>query len=244
MIGTGNHGGDDATIRIDFMIGMADAGDGGIFLEGVHDSGKFLRRPPIVSVEESEDFAGCFGDASVESGNLAAVFLAKVTDPGKEGLNDLRRGIRRAVVDDDDFHLMRGESLVEDALERLGYEALVIVSVDDDGDDGHGSTHCRAERKEFQWRRSLRRMVANAGRNAWRKGCGSMFQTFCSIARFIANEKCVLITAGTHASATSLPIFSARSLLGAVRARSQRMTLRLSVTLTFASTLLFRTVVG
>lgn len=105
-----------------------------IFFEGGDDGGNFGGRPPVVAVEEGEDFAAGFGDADIESGDLAAVFLANVADAWQERADDFRCAVGGTVVDDDNFHLIDGKVLIQNALERLGYEAFMVIGVDEDGD--------------------------------------------------------------------------------------------------------------
>jgi hypothetical protein len=54
-----------------------------------------------------------------------------------EGPHDIRRGVGRGVIDDEDLALHA--FLVEHALDRPGYAVLLIVGGDDDTDGSHPS---------------------------------------------------------------------------------------------------------
>lgn len=140
MIGFGRDAGLlGAVLFMDAGKSVADGGDAGIFFKGVDDSGEFGGRPPIVAIEKGDDFGAGFGNGNVECGDLAAIGFANVADAGEERLESLGSAVGGAVVDDGDFHLVGRKVLIEDALDGLGDEALVIVGVDEDGDEGrHG----------------------------------------------------------------------------------------------------------
>lgn len=140
MIGFGRDAGLlGAGLFMDAGKSVADGGNTGILRKSIENGAELSAGPPVIAIEKSDDFGAGFGNGNVECGDLAAIGFANVTDAGEEGLERLGSAVCGTVVDDDDFHLIGGKILIQDALDGLGDEALVIVSVDKDGDEGrHG----------------------------------------------------------------------------------------------------------
>ena len=90
---------------------------------------QLIGRPPIIAVQERNNFPIAFRDALIERRCLPAIFLAQQPHAGLEFLHDFRRAIRRAVIDDNNLTLRRRKILLQDAHDRLFDEALVVVGV-------------------------------------------------------------------------------------------------------------------
>src|SRR5690349_17914036 len=107
---------------------MADGADL-MGLKRRNDDPKLFSFPPIVAVEEGEDFAAAFRNAGVEGGRLAAVFLAQQPHEGFKLSHDFRGAVRGAVVYYKDLAVGGGEILLEHADNRFFDEALVVIRV-------------------------------------------------------------------------------------------------------------------
>ena len=99
------------------------------------DAPQFSLCPPIIAVEKHDDLAAALGNAGVEGGGLAAVFLADQADARFELANDFRRAVGRTVIHNDDFKLILRVVLVEHAAESLFDEALMVVGVDKNAEE-------------------------------------------------------------------------------------------------------------
>ena len=70
----------------------------------------------------------------IEGAGLATVAFAEDFDLGRELGEDFRGPISRTVIDNDSFAEFGGIVLGENAVQRLLYEAFVIVGVDENAD--------------------------------------------------------------------------------------------------------------
>lgn len=118
--------------------GVADSGDIGILGEGVEHGREFVFCPPIIGVEEGDEFAVEFGKGGVEGGSLTAVRFSEITDARREFGHERSGVVGGTVVDDEDFEFGRREALGEDAFDGLFEELALVVGVDEGGDEGLG----------------------------------------------------------------------------------------------------------
>ena len=89
-----------------------------------------MRRPPIIAIEEGDNFTAAFRDAGVKRGGLASVGFANQAHAGLKSANEFRRSVGRAVVDNQDFDIIQGHVLIEDAGDGALDKTLVVVRVD------------------------------------------------------------------------------------------------------------------
>src|SRR5262249_35859256 len=134
-----------AAVAEDGDVAVADHSNFRIGRKDGNDAAKFVGYPPIVAVQEGHDFAVAFRDPSVEGGSLPAVLFMYVANLRHEFADDLTGAVSRAVVDDDNFALARGEILFENAENGLFDESLVVISIDQDADvrPSHGRSPAR-----------------------------------------------------------------------------------------------------
>ena len=114
------------------------------FKRGYHVT-QFILRPPIVAIEESDDFAAAFGNAVVEGGGLAAVWLAQDADLRLKFTQNFRGAVRGAVVYNQDFAVGRGKILCQHALHRFFNEAFVVIGIDQ-----YADKRCRHQQSTAQ----------------------------------------------------------------------------------------------
>src|SRR5262249_31179767 len=128
--GSGRH--DDrhlVCILLEPKLPVADRPDVRVRLEGLSHCCELALGPPIVAIEESDEFSlGC-GKTSVEGGSLAAVGLAEMLHDRREFLNDGSRVVRGTVIDNEDFELGGAQALFEDAHDSLFDVAFMVISV-------------------------------------------------------------------------------------------------------------------
>src|SRR5437867_1867412 len=84
-----------------------------------------------VSGEASEPLAAGSSDRKVDGGSTAAVWLAKGSDPGTIGCEDLGSIVRAPVIHNDGFEIR--VRLGQDGIQRLAKERAPIVHGDDNG---------------------------------------------------------------------------------------------------------------
>ena len=101
-----------------------------ILLHRFHYTAEFLGRPPIIAIEESDNFPLALRNPGVECGGLAAIWFSQQTHARLEPANDFRGGVGRPIVDDEDFHAVHRHVLFEDAGDGALNKTLVIVRVD------------------------------------------------------------------------------------------------------------------
>src|SRR5262249_37911869 len=65
-----------AAVGEHFRNAVADEANGGIGGKGLRDRGEFAGRPPIVAIEEGDDFPLAERDTGIERGGLAAIHFA------------------------------------------------------------------------------------------------------------------------------------------------------------------------
>ncbi len=97
-----------------------------------HDTGytaEFPRQPPVVAVQESDDFATALGDTCVESRSLTTIRLSKEAHSRFELPDDVSCSIRRSVIDHQDIAFAGRKILLEDACDRSLDEAFVVEGV-------------------------------------------------------------------------------------------------------------------
>src|ERR1700722_10313928 len=97
-----------------------------------HSSRQFLRCPPVVAVEEGNNLAARFRNSKIERRSLATIRFAQQAHPTLELANDFWRTIGRAIVNHQDFRIIRRKILFQHTHERFLDEALVVVSIDQD----------------------------------------------------------------------------------------------------------------
>jgi hypothetical protein len=101
-------------------------------LGGEHAShrAEFLRRPPVIAIQESHDFALCLWNAGVERRRLAAIGLAQQAHARREPLHDAGSTITRPIIHHQDFCFRWREILLKNTGDGLLDESLVIVRID------------------------------------------------------------------------------------------------------------------
>ncbi len=91
--------------------------------------------------KKCDESGGGFGDGGVECGGLAAVCFSKQTHARRELANDFGSAVGRAIVHYKDFSFRGGKILIENAHDGLLDEALVVIGVNEDGDERFGHFH-------------------------------------------------------------------------------------------------------
>src|SRR5262249_7489667 len=111
-----------------------------------------FRRPPIVAVQEGDDFASALRDAMIKSRSLTTIGFAKYPDLGSESTQNLWGTVGRTIVHNEDFTLGNGKILCQGACDRLFDEALMVIRINQyaDEDSCHSviSTIRRCAKKE------------------------------------------------------------------------------------------------
>src|SRR5262249_1342185 len=95
--------------------------------------------PSIISVHKSDDMSRRQREASVAGGCRPRVRLTNVTNHTSKARRDIRGGVGRPIIDDND--LQRGPLLREYASDRLAQESLTIVDRDDGANHQLTGTH-------------------------------------------------------------------------------------------------------
>src|SRR6266478_5848572 len=114
----------------DFSYAVPYEADFALFCEHVGDTSELSMGPPVVAVQERDDFSPAFWNARIECRGLPPILLAQQPHARLEPLHDFRRAIRRAVVHNDDFTFRRRKILLQHAHDRLLNEAFVVICVD------------------------------------------------------------------------------------------------------------------
>jgi hypothetical protein len=104
----------------------------------VCDARQFIGDPPIVRIEESNQFAPALRNAVIKSRSLTAIGFVKNTDLGTEFGEDFGGAVPGAVVHHQNFPLGGGEILSQHALNRFFDEAFVVVGIDQYADERRG----------------------------------------------------------------------------------------------------------
>jgi len=97
------------------------------------DSRNFVATPPIIAIQESNDFSSRLDDSGVEGGGLTAVGFANEPDPRRKLADNFGCAIRRTIVYNQDFHLRSGKVLCQHAGDGLADHGFMIVGVDQSG---------------------------------------------------------------------------------------------------------------
>ena len=118
-----------AAIEIGHDDAVADDADGWVGAHGLHHASQFVARPPIIAIEERDDFAASLGNSSVERGGLAAIRFAQQAHARFEFAHNFWSAIGRAVIHHQNFHVTCGKILFQHAHDRFFDEAFVIVRV-------------------------------------------------------------------------------------------------------------------
>ena len=76
-----------------------------VLLHCFHHSPQFLRRPPIVAIQERNDFTLALRNAGVERRCLPTICLADQTHSRFKLQDDFRSAIGRTIIHDEDFNV-------------------------------------------------------------------------------------------------------------------------------------------
>lgn len=98
-------------------------------VELLHNSPDFRRQPVVVRIQKGNEFAPGFLQAQVEGRSLAAIRLVEILNSRTVLLHALGRVVGRTVVYNDDFQLLLGKVLIEDAVNGLFDETAIVISV-------------------------------------------------------------------------------------------------------------------
>jgi hypothetical protein len=126
-----------------------------------------VRRQDVVRVEEHDDVPAGQHIATVEGHPLRSLLGQQHRDSVGIALDHARRAVRRAVVDDDDLHIVPSQR--QRALDGGTDETLVVVVGDDDAQPlhrrlrTHGWLSLRADRSAFDREDGRRTAVVSLG---------------------------------------------------------------------------------
>ena len=101
-----------------------------ILLHRLHNAAELFRRPPIVAVQEGDNFPLALGIPALNAEAWPPFGFANQAHARLKSANDFRRAVRRTIVHDEDFNVVHRHVLFEDAGDGALNEALVIVRVD------------------------------------------------------------------------------------------------------------------
>ncbi len=105
-----------------------------------HVGGQLFRNPKIIGITKPDELPQRGRDASVTRASKAPVPLMDHTNPrvARKVVGHFGRSIARAVIDDDDFIIVKG--LLQKRCHGVGQCCLDVMGGHDDRSGGHG--HC------------------------------------------------------------------------------------------------------
>src|SRR5258707_1154551 len=121
---------------VERLNAAVDHAEGGIECKAGGVAFELPRSPDVIRIEKGDVLAARGGDPGIPGGAGAEVLLADDNDSMAVAVQNLRRVVGRAVVDDDD--LESGTGLRQRTVDRVAKKATVVVRRDDDGDRRHG----------------------------------------------------------------------------------------------------------
>src|SRR5579862_1069000 len=109
-----------------------------LFFERIHHRRQFSFLEPVVAIEKRDNIPAQFRESCIEGRRLPAVLLAQQSHPRRKFADDFRRSIRRTVIHHHNLVIRGRKILLDRAHHRLLDIALVVVRIDQYGQDRLG----------------------------------------------------------------------------------------------------------
>jgi hypothetical protein len=109
-------------------------------LEGVEPSLHGVREEDVVGIEKLDELSARYRESTISRCRSARLTLPNAVNSVSEAGNNVIAAIRRAVVDNDDFHVLTG--LRERTFDRFADEGFAVVAGDDDRSSARRERAC------------------------------------------------------------------------------------------------------